>query len=130
MIKLRLLAITANLLAVCASPSLAQTIPPTGPETPTIAEKRRAASLIMNHFADPDSVMIANLTFTRLGAAAVFCGRVNAKNRMGAYTGLQPFVIFAGQVTIGDGRPGTRQTFERFENMTCNGGVRVPISPE
>lgn len=129
MIKLRDMTVAAGLVLLLASPSTAQTIAPAGPLTPTPAEQQRAVDLVVSHFADPSSVDITNVTFTRLGAAAVFCGQVNAKNRMGAYVGFQPFVIFAGQVTVGDGRPGTRAAFQRFENMTCNGGPRVAINP-
>lgn len=107
---------------VLMSPAEAQTSAP-----PLPAEVNRAKSALLNELVDPNSAQFQNVTFTRIGQAAIFCGQVNSRNRMGGYGGAQPFIIFGANVTIHDGRPGTQRAFQRMEQMTCNGASRIAL---
>lgn len=119
-ILMLLVAIAAPM--VLMSPAEAQ-----APATPLPAEVNRAKSALLNQLVDPTSAQFQNVTFTRIGQAAIFCGQVNSRNRMGGYGGTQPFIIFGATVTIYDGRPGTHRAFQRMEQMTCNGASRVAL---
>ena len=97
------------------------------PAMPLPAEVVRAKTAILNKLVDPGSAQFQNVTFTRMGQAAIFCGQVNSRNRMGGYGGFQPFVVFGAMVTLYDGRPGTARNFQRMEAMTCNAAPRTAL---
>ncbi len=45
-------------------------------------------------FVDPRSAMFRNITYgDQLGISEIYCGEINAKNRMGGYVGWKPFTI-------------------------------------
>lgn len=74
-------------------------------DTATPEEIARAQAAIGRQLIDPASAQFKISTIRHVGAAVVFCGLVNSKNRFGGYTGFQPFVLFADDLTIYDGRP-------------------------
>jgi hypothetical protein len=49
---------------------------------------------ILDKLYDPDSAEFRNLYFSKFSGFAVLCGKVNARNRLGGYTGFQPFYSF------------------------------------
>ena len=112
------------LLVAIAAPMVL--ISPTEAQAPGNAVNR-AKSALLNQLFDPTSAQFQNVTFTRIGQAAIFCGQVNSRNHMGGYGGAQPFIIFGATVTINDGRPGTHRAFQRMEQMTCNGASQVAL---
>lgn len=113
----------ASVWPVSAKAQTSQALP--APLTPTEIVRIRAA--LTAHFADPSSLQFADVTLRRIGQAAVLCGHVNAKNRMGAYNGFAPFIVIGADVTVYDGRPGTRRAFERMQQLTCNAAPSVPV---
>jgi hypothetical protein len=60
-------------------------------------EKSKIRDVVTEGFNDPDSARFRWLPL-RSGAVA-YCGMVNAKNRLGGYTGYSPFIV--GLVTKG-----------------------------
>lgn len=88
-------------------------------DTATPEEIARAQAVISRQLIDPASAQFQITTIQHLGAAVVFCGQVNSKNRLGGYTGFHPFVLFGDDLTIYDGRPGTGATFAELQQMMC-----------
>ena len=62
------------------------------------AAKTKLASALSRIVPDPFSVQLLNL---KENSAGLLCGRLNAKNALGAYTGFRPFVFdqAAGKLT-------------------------------
>lgn len=56
-----------------------------------------AEKAMANYLLDPDSAKYSSL---RLGRAGAVCGKVNAKNRFGAYVGFKDFVLSKDRVTL------------------------------
>jgi len=60
-------------------------------------------SILLDSLVDPDSARIRGLYFRKLGGRQYMCGEVNARNRMGGYTGYKLFyvdsyrVVFSGE---------------------------------
>ncbi len=52
--------------------------------------KQQALQAVADTMIDPWSAQFRNV---RLSGSS-YCGEVNAKNRMGAYTGFSPFLVF------------------------------------
>lgn len=80
-------------------------------------------------FVDPYSVRDASISTVPIasgtpltGTTAIICVRANAKNRMGAYTGLQPtsYIFQAGRLTMTD---------QQYAGLTC-GSVAYEPFPE
>ena len=92
---------------------------PARADTATPEEIAKAQAAISRQLLDAGSAQFKITVFHHVGAAAVFCGFVNAKNRLGGYTGFQPFVLFADDLTINDGRPGTGPAFAELQQMMC-----------
>ncbi|MFQ6404738.1 hypothetical protein ACIDE9_08230 [Methylophilus sp. 'Pure River'] len=94
---------------------------------PLSGNSREAEKVVLQYLNDPDSAKIED---THSGQdPSVTCGTVNAKNRMGAYTGKTPFVydnktkdvMFVQELAISDyefrslyddiGKPGFEKTY-------------------
>lgn len=99
--------------AMAGQPALADTVTP--------EEISAAQAAITRQLADPASAQFKITTIRHIGSAGavVFCGFVNAKNQFGGYTGFRPFVLFAGDLTINDGRPGTGPAFAQLQQLMC-----------
>lgn len=110
---MRYLAITAALAMVPAGmPAMAQTKPaakakpaaPTGPYSLSPASKRDIIAQVKDKLLDGES---ARWRWPKhVAEFGLYCGFVNAKNRMGAYTGFTPFMVLGG---VGDGPKATGQ---------------------
>jgi hypothetical protein len=65
---------------------------------PTLdADARKALETVRDQLLDPDSAQFRNVWAMRYPVqgqadAAIFCGEVNGRNRMGGYSGFQPFM--------------------------------------
>lgn len=94
---------------------------PAAADTATPQEIATAQAAISRQLADPGSAQFKITTIRHIGSAGavVFCGLVNAKNQFGGYTGFRPFVLFGGDLTINDGRPGTGPAFAQLQEMMC-----------
>ena len=58
--------------------------------------------LVSKQLLDPESAQFSDGMAYRTAKSLTFCGRVNAKNRLGGYVGAQPYVVAAdGQVYVG-----------------------------
>lgn len=57
-----------------------------------ISPAHRVEQRVRQHLFDPDSAQFSGVTWNAKKEAG--CGTVNAKNRMGGYTGATHFVIF------------------------------------
>lgn len=122
--RLLLAAISSGMVIAAAHGALAQA----SPVSVTEQEVSRGKAIVLNRLVDPSSAQFQNVTITRVGHAAIFCGQVNAKNQLGGYTGYRPFIVFGGDVSFYEGRPGTQTTWQKMEAMTCNGGPRAFVS--
>lgn len=65
-------------------------------------EKQDYKNIVINNMKDPTSVMLKDIRYylqlpTR---EMVVCGKVNAKNSYGGYTGYSNFVIFEGRLAV------------------------------
>jgi len=74
-------------------------------------QKASIEQVIRDQLSDPDS---AKFKFPAFLGGQVYCGEVNAKNKMGGYNGFAPFQVFvldrAGKssfVVLGVGEPGS-----------------------
>lgn len=110
---MRYLAMMAALAIVPAGvPATAQTKPaakakaaaPTGPYSLSLANKRDIIAQVKDKLLDGES---ARWRWPKhVAEFGLYCGFVNAKNRMGAYTGFTPFMVLGG---VGDGPKATGQ---------------------
>ncbi|MFC0666264.1 hypothetical protein ACFSKY_00215 [Azotobacter chroococcum] len=66
----------------------------------------KARSELKRKLYDGDSAQFRNEQVYRVDGITTVCGEVNAKNRMGGYTGFQPFAVAAG-VTVNIGASAT-----------------------
>ena len=67
---------------------------------------------VKRHLYDPDSAKFSAVTFNRAKSAG--CGVVNAKNRMGGYTGDTHFILFPdGELRFGPTEDGGGASLER-----------------
>ncbi|MBD1590173.1 hypothetical protein [Pseudomonas typographi] len=57
----------------------------------TKAQKSKIEEAVKDRLSDPDS---AKFKFPPYKGGDVYCGTVNAKNKMGGYVGFSPFQIF------------------------------------
>lgn len=48
----------------------------------------------------------------------IYCGKLNGKNRLGAYTGWRPFFFLSGKLTI----PNDDLTLDLYKTMCTNAG--------
>lgn len=74
---------------------------------------------ILNKVKDPDSVIFKDVfhNYTQeIGVVA--CGRFNAKNSFGAYTGYTRF-ISSGKTTFIEGQNNTNPPFPKLWRMAC-----------
>jgi hypothetical protein len=117
-------AILSGVIATTAHKALAQA----PVVTVTDQEVAMGKAIVLGRLLDPSSAQFQNVTITRVGRAAIFCGQVNAKNQFGGYTGYRPFIVFGGDVSFYEGRPGTKVTWQKMEAMTCDGGQRAWIN--
>lgn len=92
---------------------------PARADTATPEEIANAQAAISRQLLDAGSAQFKITTIRHLGKAVVFCGLVNAKNQFGGYTGFRQFVLFADDLTINDGRPGTGPAFAQLQEMMC-----------
>lgn len=92
---------------------------PTRADTATPEEIAKAQAAISRQLLDAGSAQFKITAIRHVGKAVVFCGFVNAKNQFGGYTGFRPFVLFADDLTINDGRPGTGPAFAQLQEMMC-----------
>ena len=88
-------------------------------DTATPEEVAKAQAAISRQLLDAGSAQFKITTIRHIGKAVVFCGLVNAKNQLGGYTGFRSFVLFADDLTINDGRPGTAPAFAQLQEMMC-----------
>ncbi len=93
MLKKYLVLFSALLLSACTS----EQTPLTTPKTPPPANyKQKIIENVRQSFFDPYSIRDASISkpfaVNRIGHGEVWfvCVRANAKNRMGAYTGIKP----------------------------------------
>ena len=68
----------------------------------------KAKELIADEFSDPDSVKFRRMFISELmnpkGEAVLYlCGEVNAKNRMGGYTGYRRFLVDQSMALVDPG---------------------------
>jgi len=108
-----------GILGICVVAAMAAL--PARADTATPEEIATAQAAINRQLADPGSSQFKITTIRHIGSAGavVFCGFVNAKNQFGGYTGFKPFVLFAGDLTINDGRPGTGPAFAQLQQLMC-----------
>jgi hypothetical protein len=75
---------------------------PTGPYSLSPANKRDIVAQVKDKLLDGES---ARWRWPKhVAEFGLYCGFVNAKNRMGAYTGFTPFMVLGG---VGDGPKST-----------------------
>ena len=122
--------------ALAVSPLQARELPPEPPRPDWEVAAEAAMSAMRASFFDPDSITIEWVSgfawgyYKPLIGKRVFgwltCGNVNARNRMGGYTGAQGFVVVHtpdGDTTVILGAyPGN-------STDTCYRG-KVPVNPE
>lgn len=111
--------------------------PPQEPaDHPNWAEVRRHAERQWRAFLiDPDSATFEYVSgfqwgSTRLGLRKrrygwVACGNINAKNRLGGYTGREPFFVFIDAQTRE-----VEVDYRWSRASTCDSGRYVPLQPE
>ena len=63
----------------------------------TLEMKKAADAILADYLYDPSSAQFRSL---QRGKGGAICGKVNAKNRMGAYVGFKDFVVSADQKTV------------------------------
>lgn len=63
---------------------------------PNPAERTAVTALVHAELKDPSSAQFQWLPIAKSG---IYCGRVNAKNSYGGYTGFRPFVVFWNEAT-------------------------------
>ncbi len=100
----------ALLIIVGAALSLAAVATSVGPSTNTAvkldpeARLDSARAAVTARLKDPASVRFGELRISApassLGGGTVVCGFVNARNGFGGYTGMAPFVFFAGRAEL------------------------------
>ncbi|MBV5305932.1 MAG: hypothetical protein J0652_04475 [Desulfobulbaceae bacterium] len=87
-----------------------------GGEAETIVSAKRA---IKNRVKDPDSVTFKDVFYSKTDKdGEVACGRFNAKNSFGAYTGYTRF-ISNGKTTFIEGQKDTSQPFPQLWTTIC-----------
>lgn len=80
----------------------AKPVAPTAPYDLTARNKQDIIKQVKDKLLDGES---ARWRWPKhVAAFGMYCGFVNAKNRMGAYTGFTPFMVFGG---VGDGPKST-----------------------
>lgn len=57
----------------------------------------KARSTVRSDLYDADSAQFRNEQVYRPDGRTVVCGEVNSKNRLGGYSGFQPFIVTAGE---------------------------------
>lgn len=69
----------------------------------TDADIWRARSELKLKLYDAESAQFRNEKVFKVNGTTLVCGEINAKNRLGGYSGFQPFVVQDGEwVTMGD----------------------------
>jgi hypothetical protein len=92
-----------------------------GSDEQKIAEARDQVS---EGLVEPESAKFRNMTFNRVSNAV--CGEVNARNRMGGFTGFTRFFVIPGQVTLEpevpniDGPAGEHAFSAKFEDFCAS----------
>lgn len=99
-------ALAALVLASLSAPAIAQKKKPVDRSGMAVQEKLRVAKAVSALLLDGKAAKFSFLPFiTRKGASQrTYCGLVNARNAIGRYTGLQPFLAYVtlarGQVAL------------------------------
>ena len=57
---------------------------------------------LRDKLVDPDSANLTSLMTFRTGEKLAYCGKVNAKNRMGGFSGPTPFIISDDGIFLDD----------------------------
>lgn len=81
----------------------------------------RAKAEFFDPYSIRDAVISQPISGTSLsGATSTICVRANAKNRMGAYTGLQTtaYIFRGGQITLSD---------QQYSGMICGSATYAPF---
>lgn len=104
---IRAICLLAALLSASAGTAKTEVPPVYGPEPDWPSFRKIAETGIISRLIDPESARISWLTGIRKGGfkpllqgriyGYVGCGTVNAKNRMGGYTGAQTFIVVIDQ---------------------------------
>ncbi|MDQ2083671.1 hypothetical protein RA307_26090 [Xanthobacteraceae bacterium Astr-EGSB] len=88
----------------------------------------RAQSAVAIHLIDPSSASFDFMRVVDTDMGATVCGRVNAKNRLGAYAGANGFVYLdiLGVAAIDGGPDATRAFFRRYHAYCASDYVKPP----
>ena len=90
--------------------------------------------LITKHsdFIDPSSVMFRDITYGRFTSLwNVYCGEINAKNRIGGYTGWKPFYITLakdGEVNVTVIDPNSKVDLSSLGTLYCKDTASIGSS--
>lgn len=105
----------------------------TGNATPTMKSEDMVRELFVqgSDLFDPHSVEFRNLEYTDSDILkdTVWCGEVNAKNRMGAYTGWNKFSASKtdeGEIEVNIYAGITHETVDLLYGLSCKGTYSAP----
>lgn len=89
-----------------------------------------ALQTVRESLLDPQSAMFRNVVAVKFQASdgttpLLFCGEVNGRNRMGGYSGFQPFLALGQAVYT----PETSDVFESMYQDFCRDGEFVAALP-
>lgn len=93
----------ATALASCGSPQSAATSD-SASSAPSLSDQRwEAKQALEAALRDSGSAKYGEVAAFQHGESYIFCGRVNAKNAFGGYTGFQRFIAMTAAATVDDG---------------------------
>ena len=104
------LALAALLLASLGAPAGAQKKKPADRSGLDVKEKLRIATAVATLLLDGKAARFSFAPFVARKGRGLrpYCGLVNARNAIGRYTGLQPFLVY---VTVAKGKVGLVQAY-------------------